>query len=74
MTMPGKDCTGIRGQSWESHGRERRTLVGPDGSGELDAVAAVHVLLACVVHPRHAELDHPLGLHQARLFRHRPEN
>ena len=46
-----------------------RTLVGADGCRELDAVAAVDVLLARVIHPCHAELDHALRLHQTRLNR-----
>src|SRR5690554_6833187 len=37
-------------------------LVGPEGAVELDAEAAVHVHLALVVHPRHAEDDLPLRL------------
>src|SRR5690606_10444761 len=34
-----------------------------DGAVELDAVAAVDVDLAVVVHPRHAEVDVALRLH-----------
>ena len=40
-------------------------LVGADGGVELDAVAAVDLDLALVVHPRHAEDNDALGLHQA---------
>ena len=40
-------------------------LVGADGAVELDAVAAVDLHLALVVHPGHTEGDDPLGLHQA---------
>ena len=43
------------------------TLVGPDGGVELHAVAAVDVLHALLVPPRHAEGHHALRLHQARL-------
>ena len=39
-------------------------LVGADGGVELAAVAAVHLDLALVVHPGHAEADHPVRLHQ----------
>ena len=48
----------------------QRTLVGPDGGGELDAVAAVDMLLALVIYPGHPELDHALRLHQPRLANH----
>ena len=40
-------------------------LVGADGAVELDAVTAVHLHLAGVVHPGHAELDEALGLHDS---------
>ena len=40
-------------------------LVGADGAVELDAVAAVDLHLARVVHPRHAELDDAFGLDDA---------
>ena len=40
-------------------------LVGADGRVELDAVAAVHLDLAVVVHPGHAEHDHALRLNDA---------
>jgi hypothetical protein len=38
-------------------------LVGTDRAVHLDPVATVHVDLAAVVHPRHAEHEHALGLH-----------
>ena len=37
-------------------------LIRADGGVELEAVAAVDLHLAAVVHPRDAEHDHPLGL------------
>ena len=40
-------------------------LVGPDCRVELDAVATVHLDLAIIVHPRHAEDDDALRLHKA---------
>src|SRR5699024_527814 len=40
-------------------------LVRADGRVELDAVAAVDLNLAGVIHPRHAELDEALRLHDA---------
>ena len=40
-------------------------LVGADGAVELDAVAAVDLHLALIVHPGHTEGDDPLGLDQA---------
>ena len=40
-------------------------LVGADRTAHLDPVTAVDVDLAGVVHPVHAEADHPIGLDQA---------
>ena len=40
-------------------------LVGADGAVELHAVAAVHLHLTGIVHPRHTEGDDALRLHQA---------
>ena len=40
-------------------------LVGSNGHAVLNAVAAVDLNAALVVHPRHAKHDHPLGLDQA---------
>ena len=37
-------------------------FVGADGRIELHAIAAVDAVVALVVHPRHAELNHALGL------------
>ncbi|MPN55555.1 hypothetical protein SDC9_203239 [bioreactor metagenome] len=41
------------------------SLEGADGHAVLDAEAAVHLHLALVVGPAHAELDDALGLDQA---------
>jgi hypothetical protein len=52
-------------QDAEVHaGVETQTaLVGSDGAVELDAEAAVHLRVALVIHPWHAEDDGALGLH-----------
>ena len=51
----------------EVHGRvqAQAALVGADGAVELHAEAAVHLDLAVVVDPRHAEHDDALGLDDA---------
>ena len=46
-------------------GKAQAALVGADGAVELDAVAAVHLNLAGIVDPGHAELDGALGLNKA---------
>ncbi len=38
-------------------------LIGADGAVELHTVTQVHLHLTLVIHPRHAERDDPLRLH-----------
>ncbi|MNT16822.1 hypothetical protein D3C72_1519430 [compost metagenome] len=45
--------------------KAQAALVGADGHAVLDAVAAVDLHLAMVVHPAHAKAHHALGLYQA---------
>jgi hypothetical protein len=54
-------------QDREVHGRMQAdaALVGPDGRVELDAIAAVDLDLALVVHPGNTEHDDTLRLYQA---------
>ena len=40
-------------------------LIRSDGRTVLNAVAAVDLHIACVVHPGHAKQNHTLGFHQA---------
>ena len=39
-------------------------LVGADGGTELDAVAAVDMYMALIIHPGHPEGNHALRLHK----------
>ena len=57
----------LKGQELENAEVDRRmkaetALVGTDRAAHLDPVAAVDVDFSGVVHPGHAEHDHPLGL------------
>ncbi len=57
----------LEGQELEDAQVHRRVeaepaLVGPDGAVHLDPEAPIHLHLALIVHPRHPEEDHPLGL------------
>ena len=49
----------------DSRVEAQAALVGPDGAVVFDAETAVHVDLALVVGPRHAELDDALGFDHA---------
>ena len=59
--LEGQELHGILGDGGV---QPQAALVGADGAVALHAVAAVHVHVARVVHPRHAELDHALLLHE----------
>ena len=59
--LEGQELHGVLGHRGV---QPQAALVGADGAVALYAVAAVHVHIALVVNPRHAELDHALLLHE----------
>ena len=67
-TMFDQGCArGLRIMGQQHRACRQRTLVRANGAVELHAEAPVDLLLALVVRPAHAELQHALRLHQARL-------
>ncbi len=60
----------LKGQKFQNTEIDRRmkpqaALVGTDDAAHLNAIPAVDMNLAFVIHPGHAELNHPLRLHQS---------